>query len=179
MPSAAVIRTCGCLSIVIAMLLATILLPAIAALTSTPRPLQAERIGIPTGFDLIGLSVDDAELGTGTWHILKPSDKLHLQAYWQVRSSGLSDNPITWRLTGEDGHVWAQRAQFPRIWHRPAAILVPNEIVQDQYDLPLSAAIPPGRYSLQVSAAPQQPFVTCGWIDLEYSGSCPGEAALP
>jgi hypothetical protein len=153
--------------LVIGMLLLVILLPATVAMTAPPASLETKRVSVSPGFDLIGLSVDSARLESGTWHIGGPLDRLHVRAYWQVKGSGLPDNPITWRLADDSNRVWAQRAQFPRYGTALQHTWVSNEVVQDEYNLPFSAAIPPGRYRLQLSSNPQQDFVTSGLIELE------------
>ncbi len=164
--------------LVIGMLLLVAILPAAVAKKSPPPSIEAKRVAVSPGFDLIGLSVDSARLEGDTWHIGNSLEQLHLRVYWQVKESGLTDNPITWRLTDDTGRVWAQRAQLPRYGTALQRTWIPSEVVEDEYDLPTEAELPQGRYRLEVSPSPQQDFVTSALIDFE-SGSRPALLAHP
>jgi 6-pyruvoyl-tetrahydropterin synthase related domain len=153
--------------LVVCMLSVVFLLPAATALTASPLPLDSRRVGVSDGFDLIGLSVEEAGLEAGKWQVTRPVERLHLQVYWQVKTAGLTGGPITWRLTDDSGRVWAQRAQFPRYGTAPQQSWASNELVQDAYDLPLTSGIPKGVYNLQVYADSQRNFVTAAQIEFE------------
>lgn len=146
-----------------------------AALTSSPGRLESKRVGVSKDFDLVGLKVENASLDTDAWLVDELSNRLHIQVYWQAKTSGLAAAPITWRLTDGTGRIWSQRAQFPRYGTALQPTWVPNEIVQDEYDLPMDTPIPPGRYSLQVSTD-NVDFVAVGSIELQKENQPAAEA---
>jgi len=150
--------------------------PSVVALSASPQPLQPLRTGVSPNLNLIGLSASPAQVETDGWHVASQLDPLHLRVYWQVKDSGLAATVVTWRLVDDAGHVWAQRAQLPRYGTALQSAWVPNEIVQDDYDLPLAGNMPAGRYMLQVSPAPNQKYVTVAPIQLD-TGSPPAVIA--
>jgi hypothetical protein len=152
--------------LVTGLLLIVIVAPTAVALTASPVRLQPMQLGVAPGVNLIGLGIDGAQDEAGTWLIPNPSDRLHLEVYWHVGNSYLADAPITWRLVGDSGRVWAQRTQLPRYGTALQHTWVLNEIVHDEYDLPLASNLPPGHYTLQVSYGAGQ-ILTSGAIELE------------
>lgn len=155
-------------------LLLVILLPLLAALTAQPLPLEKKYVPVSPGYSLIGVTIDRGRLDTGTWRVSDPIDHLHIRAYWEVNTSGIATSPLVWRLADGSGRVWAQRAQLPRYGTAPQQTWVAREIVEDAYDLPLSAPVPSGSYFLQVSAFAGTNFVNAGSITL---GAASGPAA--
>ncbi len=151
-------------------------LPALAALTAPAGPLQNTPLNISSGLDLLGLRVEDARLDAQVWHVPEARDDLHLRIYWRVRRSGQADNAFTWRLVDNAGQVWAQRTQLPRYGTALQRTWMFNEMIADDYDLPLTAQISPGTYSLQVSPGPNPDYATVGQIELE-KGSRPTDGA--
>ena len=157
---------------VFALGLAVFLIPASAALTAQPQAVEQEQITVSPQLDLIGLSVGDARLEAGAWHVSDARDSLSLQTYWFAKNS-VDEKPFAWRLLDDAGRVSAQSEQSSRYGTGNVAAWIPNEIVDDQFDLPLGPALPPGNYTLQVAFGGD--FVTVGSVDLG-RGSAPAPA---
>lgn len=150
-------------------LLGLIMLPALATQNGTPVAVDSTQVSVSPGLNLIGLTLADGRLEEKQWRMRNPTEILHIRPYWQVNTSGLADSPVTWRLTDGAGRILAQRTQYPRYGTSRQSSWVANEIVQDEYDLPLTPAIPPGEYSLQVSPSADLPFMTTGTLHLDAS----------
>ncbi len=149
-----------------ACLLVVFALPAFTALTARARDLQSLQANVSPQLNLIGLAIDDARLESDVWRVTSSNQPLHLQVYWQV-TQPLQDKPIAWRIADESGRVWTTREQLARYGTGLPATWLPNEIVEDHYDLPLGAAMPAGIYSLQVAQPGGNDFTAVARIALE------------
>ncbi len=145
------------------------------ALTALPAALESTQAEVTPALRLIGLTIDGARFDS-IWRVTDAPASLNLQIEWQVKQS-MPEKRIVWRLVDAAGRVRAERALLPRYGTGFAAAWLPNELVQDQYDLPLSPAMPRGKYDLQV-AVEGQPFVRASTIALA-QGSAPAPAAAP
>ncbi len=148
--------------------LAVMVFPASVALTSSPQIVNPMRVSVTAGLDLIGLTVADAKFESEVWRCRDVIGSLHLRVYWHVKTNNLEDTPIKWRLVDDAGSVWAERAQLPRYGTAPQHTWMPNEILEDDYDLAL-AAPPAGVYTLQVAFGPKGPYSSIGRIEIAKS----------
>lgn len=154
----------ACLFVVIA-------LPAFTALTARTPDLQSLQANVSPQLNLIGLTIDDARLESNVLRVTSSNQSLHLRVYWQVKQS-LQDKPIAWRIADESGRVWVTREQLARYGTGLPATWLPNEIVDDHYDVPLGAAMPAGIYSLQVAYPNAADFISVARVMLEH-GTAP------
>ena len=145
------------------------LIPASAALAAQPAVPERMQINVSPQLDLVGLSIDNAHLQAGVWQISDSIDSLSVQTYWFTKSS-VDEKLFIWRLVDPAGRASSQSSQPSRYDTGNPAAWVPNEIVPDHFDLPLSSALPVGIYALQVALG--NAFVTVGSIDLA-RGSAP------
>ena len=154
------VRAVAALCALVCALLAPIVL---AVSTASPSVLQSMHVAVSPTLELIGLRVDNALLESDAWRVVKPTQALHLRAYWHVRQAA-PEEALTWRLVDDAGRGVVVREQLPRYGVGYAASWVANEIVEDLYDLPI-AAIAPGRYRLQVAYGSTREFVPAGVIE--------------
>ncbi len=148
---------------------------AFTALTATPAALEPTQVDVTPALRMIGLTIDGARFNS-SWRVTDAPASLNLQVEWQVKQS-MPEKKIIWRLVDNTGTVWASRGLPPRYGTGFAAAWIPNELVQDQYDLPLAPAMPRGTYYLE-TAVEGQPFVRASTIELA-QGSAPAPAAAP
>ncbi len=141
-------------------------LPAAAALAAATPPLDTRRATVSPALDLIGLTVDGAALQSGEWRVTGALESLHVRTYWQVKHPVDDNNPFVLRLLDDAGRVRAVRSQRPRYGTAPPVGWMTNEVVPDEYDLPLAAGIAPGRYTLQISVDGRKSYVPIGTISL-------------
>ena len=141
-----------------------LLIPNFVAVTSTPATWQSMNVAATPELTLIGMSVDDAQPSSAAWRVDDAHASLHVRVLWHVKSTNGKNAPITWRLIDENNRVVAQRAQLPRYGTAPQQGWIANEIIEDQYDIPLRS-VSARRYRLQV-AYDQMAFVDTGVIDL-------------
>ncbi|MBI5650589.1 MAG: hypothetical protein HZC40_09120 [Chloroflexi bacterium] len=149
--------------ILIASVLVLVLPSTFVALTAPRRAIQSTQIEVSPALRLIGLRIENATLASTAWRA--QSDSLDLQVVWFARQQ-IADAPFTWRLVDDAGRMWATRAQssryatgFPEVW-------VPNEIVEDHFDLPLASEMPAGKYQLQVGYGASPRFVQVAFVEL-------------
>jgi 6-pyruvoyl-tetrahydropterin synthase related domain len=152
--------------------LVAFLIPASAAVTAQPEPVEQKQITVSPQLDLIGLTIDGARLQAGVWHIPDSRDSLTVQTYWFTKNPA-DEKPFAWRLLDSARSVSSQSEQSSRYGTGNVAAWIPNEIVDDQFDLPLDPGLSPGSYTLQVAFGGS--FVTVGSVDLE-RGSAPAPA---
>lgn len=138
-------------------LLVLVLLPTGVALSATVLPIQSTQVNVSSSLRLIGLRVDSSQLIGGTWQVADVPSVLHLQVIWHVLQI-LADKPLTWQLLDQSGTVRASRTQLARYGTGVASTWLPNEIVDDLYDIPLDG-IPSGVYTLLVSYDNDHPVV--------------------
>ncbi len=138
--------------------------PTSLALRSSPPALQPVNADVSLELGLIGIRVEGAQLVSNVWRVDGSPENLDLGGYWQVKQS-VPEQPFVWQLVDEAGHVWARRAQLARFGSGLAATWVRDEIVADQYDLPLAGGMPPGKYILQAAFGDGKP-VAVGFVEL-------------
>jgi hypothetical protein len=130
-------------------LLALVALPTGIALSAAVPPIQSTQVDVSSELRLIGLRVTSAQLSGDTWQVVDVPSVLHLQVIWHVQQV-LADKPFTWQLVDASGTVRASLTQLARFGSGVASTWLPNEIVDDLYDVPLDA-IPSGVYTLSVA----------------------------
>ena len=153
------------LALVFGASLAVFLVPTAAAIAAPPSALQTNRVAVSPELNLVGLRLG-ARLENGAWQVSDPSASLHLEVYWFTKQA-TDDKPFSWRLIDGTGHAVSQSDQLSRYGTGNAAAWVPNEIVEDQFDLPLAPALAPSRYQIQVAYGGD--YVTVGAVDLLHS----------
>lgn len=164
--------------VVLCAIVGVLTMPSVVlALTAPQLPLQSEGIDVTPALRLIGLRVQEAELVQNIWQVSPHRDVLVFQVIWFVRDQ-IGDQPFTWQLVSEDGHVWARRTQFSRFGTGVPQAWVANEIVADAFELPLDATIPPGTYHLQVGLGVTPRFVSVGKLTLVTPIRAPREPTM-
>ncbi len=154
-------------------LLSPFAIPTGLAVVSSPTALLPTRVDVSPELNLIGLRIEDAQLSSNVWRVHGAPSMLNLQVIWHVKRQ-LQDAPLTWQLVDNAGQVSCRREQLPRYAAGLAGTWVPNEIVPDYYDLPLTPGMPPGRYFLQLVAGGE--LYPVGVIELP-KGSAPAWSA--
>lgn len=144
--------------------------PAFVAMRASPQELQPIQLAVSPSVKLVGLKIENAHIEDNVWSVKKANSFLHLTAFWQVQRS-LRDQPVAWRLVDASGGVKANGVQLPRYGTGIAAGWIPNEIVQDEYDVPFQG-LGPGRYSLEVSWDPKE-FTTVSSVILGQTAFIP------
>ncbi|MCL5950309.1 MAG: 6-pyruvoyl-tetrahydropterin synthase-related protein [Chloroflexi bacterium] len=141
------------------------LLTTSVALAAAPPALQSSTVDVSPEIRLLGLHIENANYDSATWKIAGAPDSLQLQVYWQVKQP-LSNQPFVWRITDRAGHVWATHTQAARYGTGFPTAWIPDEIVQDEYDLPLAAGMPAGKFELQVAFGSSGQFVPASTLEL-------------
>lgn len=130
-------------------LAAVFAIPAFAAISARPVSPEPMQIAVSPAARLIGLRIENAQPENGAWRVLDSSARLRVTAFWHIQQA-VEELPIAWQFVDAMGNVRGQQAHLPRFGTGVAAGWVPNEVVQDEYDLSL-AALANGKYSLQAS----------------------------
>lgn len=147
------------------------------ALTAPNSPTQSTQIEISSELRLIGVRVENATLAQTAWRVEPGKDVLPLAVVWFVRDQ-ISEQPFTWRLVGDDQRVWAARAQLSRFGTGFPNAWAANEIVTDHFELPLDAAMPVGKYQLQVGVGANPRFAQVGFVELTQPLGAPREPSI-
>ena len=90
---------------------------------------------------------------------------MHLKVFWQIKNP-VEHKPFVWRLVDANGRVWAQHEQLPRYGTGAPLAWIPNEIVEDAYDVPLGI-IPHGNYFLEAAYPSDGKFARVSAITFE------------
>ena len=152
--------------VVLGLALVVVIPPALTAATARPPGLQPLQTSVAPNLKLIGLRIDQARFESDTWHISNAPSRFNLQVYWQAKSP-LEDQPFKWQLRDDQGRLWAEHAQRSRFGTGAPTGWVSNEIVADDYDLPLNSSLPAGRYTLHTAYGESQNTTPVTTITLE------------
>ncbi len=154
------------------------LLPSMV-LASTTRPpvLQSLQSDVSPELRAIGLSMDNAPFQNSMWQIRAPRT-IDVKIFWQVKQS-VQDKPLAWRVVDDAGSIFAQREQLARFGTGKPGAWIPNEIVEDHYDLWLGEQIPSGKYTLQVAFPADSKFVAVSSLQIESSNQSANVPAIP
>ncbi|OGO33664.1 MAG: hypothetical protein A2Z03_01860 [Chloroflexi bacterium RBG_16_56_8] len=163
--------------VVLGLALVVVIPPALTAATARPPALQPMQTSVAPNLNLIGLRIDQARFESDTWHISNAPTRLNLQVYWQAKSP-LEDQPFKWQLRDDHGRLWAEHAQRSRYGTGAPTGWVSNEIIADDYALPLNSSLPAGRYTLYTACGESQNTTAVTTITLERN-SVPNTALTP
>jgi hypothetical protein len=121
-------------------------------LTSTVRSPKSEvrslkSDGFGQNIRLLGYDADSLDI--------KPPDQLRLTLFWQAVDRIDTNYHVRLRLVSESGHVWLEEeGRHPVNGYYPTVAWRPGEVVPDFHELPISKALPPGPYRLEVGLFP-------------------------
>jgi hypothetical protein len=85
---------------------------------------------------------------------VRPGEELRVALIWTVESPPRRDYHVFVHLVDDLGQVWATGDDAPRQGAYPTSWWEADEVILDEYTIPLGADVPPGRYRVQV-----------GWYD--------------
>jgi hypothetical protein len=123
---------------------------------------------------LIGVGFEDAKLISGIWQLAGSQATLRLTCYWHVLNM-FEGKPIPWRLVDERGNVLVTYQQLPRFAAGYPEAWIPNEIVEDHYDIPLGG-VPRDTLTLQVA---DEKLVYTSIATLMFADNSPTTAQVP
>ncbi len=86
---------------------------------------------------------------------IEPPGQLRLTLFWQAVDKVVANYHVRLRLVSDSGHVWLEEeGRHPVSGYYPTVAWHPGEIIPDFHELPISKAIPPGTYTLEVGLFP-------------------------
>lgn len=91
---------------------------------------------------LLGYDLDDTSVS--------PGDTLHLTLYWQALAEMDESYTVFNQLLDKDNHIWGQKDSTPRSGTLPTSCWVKDEIIVDEYEIPIQPDAPPGQYVIQI-----------------------------
>jgi len=103
------------------------------------HPLEANLDG---RIRFLGYDLDATSVG--------PGDTLHLTLYWQALTEMDESYTVFTHLLDQDNHIWGQRDSLPAGGTLPTSCWVKDEIIVDEYDIPVQPAAPPGEYLIEI-----------------------------
>jgi len=80
----------------------------------------------------------------------RPGESLKLVLYWRALRDGDANYSVFTQVLGEQNRIWAQKDGWPLGGDAPTSTWRKGQLVQDPYELQVSADAPPGVYDLQV-----------------------------
>jgi hypothetical protein len=80
----------------------------------------------------------------------RPGDGIHLTLFWQCLEEMDQDYTVFTHLIDEKQNIWGQKDNQPVDGFYPTSQWEMGEIVRDQYDIAIPAAIPPGEYTIEI-----------------------------
>jgi len=82
---------------------------------------------------------------------IEPPDHLRLTLFWQALDKVDANYHVRLRLVSQSGHIWLkEEGRHPVNGYYPTVAWRPGEVIPDFHDLPISEALPPGTYGLEV-----------------------------
>jgi hypothetical protein len=81
---------------------------------------------------------------------VRPDDTLHLTLYWQALAEMDESYTVFTHLLDENNRIWGQKDNMPRDGTLPTICWVKDEIIVDEYDIPIPSHAPPGQYMIEV-----------------------------
>ena len=115
---------------------------ATARVFTVPEVQYASGANLGDSVTLIGADLDKESL--------KPGETLHLTLFWQARAAMESSYTVFTHVLDASNQIWAQRDNIPSQGERPTTGWVPQEVIQDDYDLVIDPNAPAGEYVLEV-----------------------------
>jgi 4-amino-4-deoxy-L-arabinose transferase-like glycosyltransferase len=91
---------------------------------------------------LLGYDLEEEQVSAG--------ETLCLTLYWQAMAECDVSYTVFTHLLDEDARLCGQRDGLPAGGALPTTLWVPQEIIVDQYEIPVSAYAPPGEYLVEV-----------------------------
>ena len=119
---------------------------------ATPLPMDAFGIQHPLAYNLAGLDLlgyDLYRLGHEGDLLIPPGDVAHLNLYWRAKRP-LPGMDLTLRLVDGQGRVRLEKQGPMGGAASPAPTWNVDEIIRDQYDIPLGPDVAPGRYTVEL-----------------------------
>ena len=116
-----------------------IALPRQLALPLIRYPLQ---VNLGDQVKFLGYDLDSTKL--------KPGQTLHLTLYWQTLTPMEQSYTVFTHLLDKNNQIWGQKDGIPCNGMRPTTGWAEQEIIIDEYDIPIQADAPPGQYTLEI-----------------------------
>ncbi len=153
-------------------ILPIVLLPTALGLMASPSSPDSVYAEVGPSLRIIGMRVDGDSGHSNTRNIELPSTALHLTVYWHVLGT-VQDDLFRWRLVDETGgvvysgeHASRYGTGFPSTW-------VPNEIVEDAFDLQLGSPLAPQLYRLEVAYGQLKAYAPVDTLDYRRAAPSP------
>jgi hypothetical protein len=81
---------------------------------------------------------------------VEPGDTLHLTLYWQALAEMDEAYTVFTHVLDKDSRMWGQRDSLPMGGTLPTSCWVKDEIIVDEYDIPIQPDAPPGQYVIEI-----------------------------
>ncbi len=81
---------------------------------------------------------------------VRPGETLHLTLYWQAVTEGDISYTVFTHLLDGNARLWGQKDNVPGGGALPTTGWVSQEVIVDQYQIPISADAPPGEYVVEI-----------------------------
>ena len=127
---------------------------------SVPRDIQyPQRATLGNVIAFRGYDLDHTSLRAG--------ETLHLTLYWQALAPMDTSYTVFVHLLDAEGQIRGQRDSIPVAGSRPTTGWVQNEVIVDEYDVPVDADAPPGRYQIEIGMYDPRTIVRLPAFDAE------------
>jgi hypothetical protein len=80
----------------------------------------------------------------------RPDDTLHLTLYWQALTEMDESYTVFTHLLDKDNLIWGQRDNLPAGGTLPTSCWLKDEIIVDEYDIPVQPDASPGQYVIAI-----------------------------
>jgi hypothetical protein len=80
----------------------------------------------------------------------KPGGIIHLTLYWQALAEIDESYTVFTHLLDKDNLIWGQRDSLPVGGTLPTSCWVKDEIIVDEYEIPIQPDAPPGQYIIEI-----------------------------
>ena len=81
---------------------------------------------------------------------IKPGQTLHLTLYWQTLAEMDESYTVFTHLLDKENRIWAQKDSVPVEGTLPTCCWVKDEIIADEYEIPIQPDAPPGQYVIEI-----------------------------
>ena len=81
---------------------------------------------------------------------IKPGQSLHLTVYWQALTEMDESYTVFTHLLDKEDRIWGQKDNVPLKGTLPTCCWVKDEVIADEYEIPIQPDAPPGQYVIEI-----------------------------
>ena len=81
---------------------------------------------------------------------IKPGQSLHLTVYWQALTEMDESYTVFTHLLDKEDRIWGQKDNVPVKGTLPTCCWVKDEVITDEYEIPIQPDAPPGQYVIEI-----------------------------